>query len=645
MSPTDNASPDPFSDIARDDELKHAGNVAETNVQALARLFPSVVQDGKIDFEALRQVLGDDVDEGDERFGLNWKGKKRSRAFALTPSLGTLLPCKEESVEWGETRNIIIEGDNLEVLKLLRKSYARRVKLIYIDPPYNTGNDLLYPNDYHDSLGGYLERTGQREGGRTLVSNPDSGGRYHSEWLSMMYSRLIAARELLRDDGALICTIDENELSNLLALLKDVFSEGAYEHVCVTIVHNPRGVQGKNFSYTHEYAIFVYRIGEKIICDRQIPDEEVDWAPLRNWGTESERSDAKNCFYPVIVEDDEIVGFGDVCPDDYHPRQTEQEGNRYFVYPIDRSGVERKWRYARQSVDQIAHLLKPKRINGGYDILLGKNFALQKTVWTDQRYDANINGTQLVSNLLDGSPFTFPKSIWAVYDCLDAVTRNDKDAIIMDFFAGSGTTGHATLLLNAADRGKRQYILVQLPEKISSEQYETIADITKERLRRASVKVGEQYPEAGLDLGFRAYSLATSNLKPWQPDADDLEASLLDAVDNVLPGRTEDDLLVELLLKTGIDLTIPSQERKIAGKSVHALGGGVLMVCLADISQADAEALGQGICDWRQELDPARATTFYFKDSGFENAATKANLAAIIKQRLGKVGVEKLASI
>jgi adenine-specific DNA-methyltransferase len=364
-----------------------------------------------------------------------------------------LRPCKDESVGWDETRNIIVEGDNLEVLKLLRKSFARRVKLIYIDPPYNTGNDLLYPNDYHDSLGGYLERTGQREGGRTLVSNPDSGGRYHSEWLSMMYSRLIAARELLRDDGALICTIDENELSNLLGILKDVFTEGTYEHVCVTIVHNPRGVQGKNFSYTHEYAIFVFRAGEKIICDRLIPDEEVDWSPLRNWGTESERSDAKNCFYPIIVEGDEIVGFGDVCPDDFHPKQTEQEGDRYFVYPIDRSGVERKWRYARQSVDQIAHLLRAKQIKDGYDILLGKNYTLQKTVWTDQRYDANINGTQLVSGLVEGSPFTFPKSIWAVYDCVEAVTRDDKDAIILDFFAGSGTTGHATLLANAADRG------------------------------------------------------------------------------------------------------------------------------------------------------------------------------------------------
>lgn len=631
--------------ISRNDELAHAGDLASTNIRALATTFPSVVQDGKVDFDALRQILGDDVADGEERYGLDWKGKKRARAFALTPSLGTLLPCRSESERWESTQNILVEGDNLEVLKLLRKSYARSVKLIYIDPPYNTGNDLLYPNDYSDSLGGYLERTGQREGGRSLVSNPDTNGRYHSEWLSMMYSRLIAARELLRDDGVLICTIDENEVGNLLSLLKDVFSEGSYDHVCVTIVHNPRGVQGKNFSYTHEYAIFVYRSGRKLICDRQIPDEEVDWSPLRNWGTESERSDAKNCFYPIIVQNDKIVGFGDVSPDEYHPQQTERDGDRFLVYPIDRSGVERKWRYARQSVEQIAHLLRPKVINGGYDILLGKNFALQKTVWTDQRYDANINGTQLVSGLVAGSPFTFPKSIWAVYDCVEAVTRDDKDAIVMDFFAGSGTTGHATLLLNAADGGRRRYILVQLPEKIETDRFETIADITKERLRRASERVRTENPEADLDTGFRVYKLATSNLKPWQPDPDNLEASLLDAVDNVLPGRTEDDLLAELLLKTGIDLTLPGETQVIAGKAVHALGGGALVVCLADIAEGEVEALGQGICDWRDELDPPRATTFYFKDSGFATAATKANLAAIIRQRLGKTGVEKLASI
>lgn len=645
MSNSANSYDNPVPLVARDDPAAHSGDVTIDNVSRLKALFPSIVSDGKIDLDILKQLLGDAVEDGEERYGLNWKGKRRARAFALTPSLGTLLPVKDESVNWENTQNVMIEGDNLEVLKILRRSYANKVKLVYIDPPYNTGNDLLYPNDYHDSINAYLEVTGQKEGDKSLVSNPEAGGRYHTDWLNMMYARLIAARAVLREDGVLICTIDENEQSNLTTLLKDVFPEGSYDHVCVTIVHNPRGVQGKNFSYTHEYAIFVYRSGEKIICDRRIAEEEIDWSPLRNWGSESERSDARNCFYPIKVKDGAIVGFGDVSPDDYHPNQTEVEGDISLVYPIDRSGVERKWRYARQSVEKIAHLLKPKPIKTGYDILLGKDFGLYKTVWTDQKYDANINGTQLVSSLVDDSPFTFPKSIWAVMDCISAVTADDKDAIVMDFFAGSGTTGHATMELNATDGGKRRFILVQLPEQIASKRFSTIADITKERLRRAGEKMQSDVLSAGVDIGFRVYKLATSNLKPWQPDTANLEASLLDSVDNILPGRNEDDLLVELLLKTGIDLTLPSEGREIAGRTVHALGGGALMVCLANIAEADAEALGHGIVEWRAELDPPAATTFYFKDSGFETACAKANLAAILRQRLDRTAIAKLASI
>lgn len=637
-------SADPIPHVTAADPAVGSGDVVADNIAALKRLFPAVLADGKVDFDVLRQLLGDVVEDGEERYGLTWKGKRRARAFALTPSLGTLRPAKEDSVDWETTGNIVVEGDNLEVLKLLRRSYSSKVHLIYIDPPYNTGNDLLYPNDYHDSLGSYLEITGQRAGSRVMLSNPDTNGRYHTDWLNMMYPRLLTARELLHQNGVLICTIDENEHSNLATLLKDVFPESGYEHVSITIVHNPRGVQGKNFSYTHEYAIFVYRSGEKLINDRAIEEAEVDWAPLRNWGSESERSDARNCFYPVIVENGEIVGFGNVCPDHVHPAQTEMEGRRSLVYPIDRNGVERKWRYARQSVEGITTLLKAKPTADGYDIMLGKTSILHKTVWTDQRYDANINGTQLVRSLVNDSPFTFPKSLWSVFDCVKAVTENNKGAIILDFFAGSGTTGHAVCKLNATDGGARRYILVQLPEPIESERFKTIFDLTKERLRQAGAMVRTEHPDAQLDTGFRVYKLATSNLKPWQPDPDNLQASLLDAINNVLPGRTEDDLLVELLLKTGIDLSLPSEARSIAGATIHALGGGVLMVCLADIAEHQAEGLGQGMCDWRAELDPPRATTFYFKDVGFENAATKANLAAIIRQRVG-TGVEKLASI
>lgn len=283
---------------------------------------------------------------------------------------------------------------------------------------------------------------------------------------------------------------------------------------------------------------------------------------------------------------------------------------------------------------------------GGGQVMISVNFSYAQTA------------TMELVELMGERVFDNPKNYSDIARL--ASYMQTRDGIILDFFAGSGTTGHAVMAQNALDGGNRRYVLVQLPEPLNPAKKEqkvaanycsrlgrppTIAELTKERLRRAAETVRREHPKAEVDLGFRVYKLATSNLKSWQPDLDNLEASLLDAVDNVLTGRTEDDLLVELLLKTGIDLTLPGETRTIVGKTVHALGGGVLIVCLADIVEDDVEALGQRICDWRDDLDPPRATTFYFKDSGFATAATKANLAGIIRQRLGKAGVEKLASI
>ena len=234
-----------------------AGNAAQ-----LKALFPDAFTEDKVDFDVLRQLLGDAVDDGEEKYGLNWHGKRRARRLALTPSTGTLRPCPEESVDWDTTQNLMIEGDNLEVLKLLQKSYAGKVKLIYIDPPYNTGKDFIYKNNFQESKHDYLAETGDanHETGH-FISNPAAGGRYHSNWLSMMYPRLKLARNLLRKDGVLVCTIDENELTTLGEILKDVFEEGNYDHVCVTIVHNPRGVQGQIF-HTPMSMLFLFSQGK-----------------------------------------------------------------------------------------------------------------------------------------------------------------------------------------------------------------------------------------------------------------------------------------------------------------------------------------------------------------------------------------------
>ena len=621
--------------IAPDSPQTQSANIVGENVEKLKALFPEAFAEGKVDFDVLRQLLGDALDDSEERYGLNWHGKSRARQLALTPSTGTLRPCPEDSVDWDTTQNLMIEGDNLEVLKLLQKSYAGKIKLIYIDPPYNTGNNLIYPNDYRDGIRTYLEVTGQVQGREKQISNPVADGRFHTNWLSMIYPRLKLARTLLAKDGMMICTIDDNEVAQLGAVLREVFEEGTYKHVCVPIIHNPRGVQGKNFSYVHEYGYFVYPSGIKAIGDRAIEEAEISWSQFRNWGGESLRSDAKNCFYPILVSEGMIVGFGKVCPDDFHPSQTEIHDDLTYVYPIDNAGVERKWRYARQSVDAIRHLLRAKRTKRGYQIEIGKDFGLHKTVWADSRYDANEYGTRIVAELLPEASFTFPKSLWAVYDSVLAATGNDQDAIVMDFFAGSGTTGHAVMELNKETLGRRRFILVQLPEQIAGDgEFATIAEITKERLRRAAKNIRKDGPDYEGDLGFRVFKLDTSNIRAWDPAPDDLEGALHDAIDHVRPGRTEQDILYELLLKLGLDLCVPIETQKIAGKSVHSVGAGTLLACLDEsIALGDAEALGVGIADWHKALAPAGDTMIVFRDSAFADDIAKANLAATLEQR------------
>ena len=343
--------------------------------------------------------------------------------------------------------NLLIKGNNLIALHCLKQQFRGQVKMIYIDPPYNPdspSNTFAYNNNFN-----------------------------HSSWLTFMKNRLEVAKELLTKDGVLVVAIDENEQAYLSVLISELFRE--YEIHCITIVHNPRGVQGTNFSYMHEYALFVIPQGKKSIGDRKIPPDEITWSNFRNWGGESRREDAKNCFYPIIVEEGEIVGFGEVLDDNEHPRtQTVPQTNGDFVYPIDQNMIERKWRYARQSVDEVKDLLRPKKTKTGYEIEIGKDFEMYRTVWADRRYDANIYGTRLVKSLVPDCNFDFPKSLWNVYDCLYSVVANDKNAIVLDFFGGSGTTAHAVLELNK-DGGNRKFIVC--------EQMHYVETVTRQRIK------------------------------------------------------------------------------------------------------------------------------------------------------------------
>lgn len=402
-------------------------------------------------------------DVNGKKYGLVFEEHREEIDEVLDTHTPVLTEEKDLLIDNGGQMNFLIEGDNLASLKLLEKTHKGKIDLIYIDPPYNTGAaNWIYDNDYVD--------------GNDLFK--------HSKWLSMMQSRLEIAKRLLTPKGVLICAIDENESATLRLLLDNTFGTD-YEYDCITIIHNPRGIQGKNFSYTNEFAYFVIPKGDKIIGERKLSRDEVYWSPLRNWGSESLRSDARNCFYPIIVDGEKIVGFGDVSPENYHPKKNVVlEDGKIAIYPIDSKGVERKWRYARQTVESINQYLAVKKTREIYDIEIGKTFGTYKTVWSDPKYDANGYGKQLLNSLLPNCEFDFPKSLWNVYDCLYSVVAQNINACILDFFAGSGTTGHAVMKLNEEDNGNRHFILC------TNNENNICRDVTYERVKRVIEKEG-----------------------------------------------------------------------------------------------------------------------------------------------------------
>jgi len=393
----------------------------------------------KLEKEDLLKVI--EKLESHKKYGLIWEEEKTKEKFKEDSenALPVLKEIKSKEIKFDKVKptNIMIEGDNYHALSVLNYTHRGKIDVIYIDPPYNTGaKDWKYNNNYVDNNDTYR----------------------HSKWLSMMNNRLRVAKRLLKKEGVLICAIDENEINRLGLLLEEIFSN--HELHCITIVHNPRGVQGKNFSYTHEYSYFSFPVGIKVIGRRKIKNEDVNWRNLRDNGGESLRTDARNCFYPIIIKGDKVIGFGDIVLNKNHPKkQTVQRKDKFYIYPIDRQGIERKWRYARQSVDKIKDLLRAKKTSGGYEIELGKDYGMVRTVWQDSRYDANEYGTKLVHALVPKTHFDFPKSVYNIYDCIAPILYARKNAIVLDFFAGSGTTGHAVSILNKEDNGASQFIL------------------------------------------------------------------------------------------------------------------------------------------------------------------------------------------
>ena len=635
---------------AAEPETRSADLVAE-NVDRLKALFPEVVTEGPdgvaVNVDVLKALVGDrTVTDCDEKYGLNWHGKRRARQLALTTSTGTLRPCPAESLDWDTTQNLMIEGDNLEVLKILQKSYAGRVKIIYIDPPYNTGNEFIYPDKHEDNLATYLRYTGQiDDDGFRTSTNSESSGRFHTNWLRMMYSRLRLARNLLRSDGVFFASIDNHEVASLRRICDEVFGEEAFLGFIVRSTGQTTGQDSGGLGSSFDFILAYGRDPEVDLCGIPLTkkdlkrfeneDERGSFAydQMRKTGSNDRREDRPQLYYPVEA-----------------PDGTE-------IWPIGPGGYHSCWRFEREAYERLKadnYILWKKTVREGVETWWPyvKYYAAGRTkrpspLWTDLA--GNKKASRDLRALFEGKKvFDFPKPVALIERLIQIAPNANKDDVILDFFAGSGTTGHAVTAQNAADSGSRRYILVQLPEPLdpcNKDQKSAaefcdklgkplnIAELTKERLRRTAKKINDEKPMFAGDLGFRVFRLDSSNIRTWDPDRDDLEGSLIASVEHLKEGRSELDVFYELLLKLGLDLCVPIETRTVVGKDIRAVGGGVLLVCLVETITADeVESLAQGIIDWRESLAPAGNTTCVFRDSAFADDVAKTNMVAILEQ-------------
>ena len=697
----------PFTDkptvekIGADDQLAKSADPVAANIAQLKALFPELITEGKdgasINVDVLKALVGDaSVTDTEEKYGLNWHGKRRARQLALTPSTGTLRPCPEDSVEWDTTQNLMIEGDNLEVLKLLQKSYAGKVKLIYIDPPYNTGGDFVYPDNFQDNIKNYLQLTGQVEGGAKISSNTEASGRFHTDWLSMMYPRLKLARNLLLESGVVLVSIDEHEITNLRTMMDEIFGEENFVS-CLTW-EKGRKNDAKFFSNGHEYVLVYaksqgYLREKKTLWREEKPGARDIWekylslraqhgeqntlieADLSAWYAALPRTHpAKKWsrykrvdrYGPWRDRDISWPGGGGPRYDVVHPTT-----NLACVVP------ESGWRYSTQLEMQRQiklglvefredHTEPPFRkahirpIPQEFELIDEEDEiddVVEDESDDEEEFASQVRGSYFykqsqvsvkhLRKLFGKKVFNNPKDVDEIARLVRYTTSDDPNAVVLDFFAGSGTTGEAVLRLNNEDRGSRRFLLVQLPEKLDPANKEQkaasefcdalgiparITELTKERLRRSAKAVAEENFREGVDYGFRVLKLDQSNIRAWQSSGD-LEKDLVDSVEHIVIGRSEQDVLTELLLKLGLDLCVRIEQRKIAGKTVHSIGGGVLIACLdTRITDVDAEPLALGIAQWHKALAPAGASTCVFRDSAFADDVAKTNVAAILDQ-------------
>lgn len=573
------------------------------NVAKIMELFPNCVTErinaeGKlehaIDFDMLRQELNDYVVDGlQERYQFTWPDKRSAILAANAPINKTLRPCREESVDFDNTENLYIEGDNLEVLKLLQETYLGKVKMIYIDPPYNTGNDFVYEDDFKQSAGEYIGNSGQLdEEGNRLVANTESNGRFHTDWLNMIYPRLKLAKDLLSEDGVIFISIDDNEVDNLRKICDEVFGEENFKSNSI-IINNRGGRDYGGIALQHDY-ILIY---SKNIIATLNPINETDkqfqyydeyggfnLMELRNRNIKFNDKNRPNLCYPFYVNPNNADKNGLL------ELSLEPKIGFIEVYPAKSNGVQTVWRWGKEEKarDNInKEIFGKENRNGGYMIVqkYRKSTKMQRSVWDEKEF-VNERGTEAIKDLLDKAYFNYPKSVYTIKRVLEL--GSSKNSLILDFFSGSATTAHAVMQLNAEDGGKRKFIMVQLPEVCAENSeaykagYKNICEIGKERIRRAGKKIKEENPltTQDLDIGFRVLKCDSSNMEDvyFTPkEYMDKQQSLF--VDNIKKDRNDEDLLFDAMLKLDTPLSSKIEKITIAGKTVYNVAQGHLMAC------------------------------------------------------------------
>ncbi|MTB58871.1 site-specific DNA-methyltransferase [Streptococcus uberis] len=613
------------------------------HVAKIAELFPQVITESQdkhgrlrkaIDFDKLKDILSFDLAEGRETYEFTWVGKRDAMAEAGRPTTKTLRPDLAESVNFDESENVFITGDNLEVLKILQESYLNKIDMIYIDPPYNTGKDFVYSDKFQMSQEEMDEATESLdETGKRLVKNEKSNARYHSDWLNMMYPRLVLARNLLKDTGVIFISIDDNEQANLKALCEEVFGEGNFVAL-LPIINNLKGNNDQfAFSGTHEYC-YVYcknkellKIFELYLDSKELESWETDefgifkqGANLKSTGINAPREKRPNLFFPLYVNQEKV--------------RLEPFEESVEIYPIT-NGKEMSWRWSKEKFSRESYNLIVKEQNGEYSIYKKQRNSdserptkKPKSTFMKPEYSSG-NGSSLMKKLFQDKVFDFPKSLQLIIDFLTIGTRGD--AIILDFFAGSATTADAVMQLNTEDGGNRKYILCTLDEAVADKSvakeagYDTIDQISRERIRRAADKIRTENPEKAqnLDFGFKAFKLATSNFKDvYQSPEQYQQVNLLDNISNIKDDRNDLDLLFQVMLTWGMELSLSVKKEQLTQSVIYNVAENALIACFAeDITEDVIRQIAQ--------KEPLRAV---FKDSSFANSADKINLSQIFKE-------------